>query len=205
MKPDLPMMLFPLLGYLSGSVLYAQLFVRWFTGRDLVEISDDHNPGTANAFRYGGFWCGVLTLVCDLLKGFVPVHLFMEGPVHEPYTYALVMAAPVIGHAFSAFHRFHGGKGIAVTFGCLLGLLPLWRPFAVLAAFFLLFSVVLRITPNYYRTLATYICSLASMPFVVRPPAIGVGFWFISFAVLWRMLTSKEKKEQPEVKPLWKR
>ena len=204
MKYDLDMIFFALAGYLSGSVLYAQLFVRVFTGQNLVEISDDRNPGTANAFRYGGFWCGVLTLVCDLLKGFVPVHLFVSGPLRHPGTLALVLAAPVIGHAFSVFHRFHGGKGIAVTFGCLLGLLPLWQPFATLAAFFILFSVVLKITPNYYRTLATYICSLAGMPFVVKNAEIGVGFWLISFAVLWRMLTSKEKKEQMEVKPLWK-
>ena len=204
MKYDLDMIVFALAGYLSGSVLYAQLFVRLFTGQDLVKISNDHNPGTANAFQYGGFWCGVLTLVCDLLKGIVPVHLFVAGPPRDPAALALVMAAPVIGHAFSAFHHFRGGKGLAVTFGCLLGLLPLWQPFATLAAFFLLFSVVFRITPNYYRTLATYICSLASMPFVVKRSEIGVGFWLISFAVLWRMLTSKEKKEQPEVKPLWK-
>ena len=205
MKYNLDMIVLALVGYLSGSVLYAQLLVRLFTGQNLVEISDDRNPGTANAFRYGGFLCGVLTLICDLLKGFVPVHLFLAGPPREPGAFALIMAAPVIGHAFSVFHHFHGGKGIAVTFGCLLGLLPLWQPFAILAAFFILFSVVLKISPNYYRTLATYICSLASIPFVVKQPEIGVGFWLISFAVLWRMLTSKEKKEQMEVKPLWKR
>ena len=208
MKPDWNMLWFPLLGYLSGSVLYAQLFTRWLAGKDLTEISDDRNPGTTNAFRYGGFRCGVLTLVCDLLKGFVPVHLFLANPAHpmqEPFLFALALAAPVIGHAFSVFHHFHGGKGIAVTFGCLLGLLPLWQPFAVLAAFFLLFSLVLRITPDYYRTLATYLCSLAGIPFAARSPEVGMGFWLMAFAVLWRMLTSKEKKEQMEVKLLWKR
>lgn len=204
MKHDLDMLLFPLVGYLSGSVLYAQLFVRLFTGQSLTQISDDHNPGTANAFQYGGFLCGGLTLVCELLKGFVPVHLFMEGPPRDPYICALVLAAPVIGHTFSVFSHFHGGKGIAVTFGCLLGLLPLWQPFAVLAAFFLLFSVVLRISPHYYRTLAAYIASLVGMIFVVDRPEIRSGFCFMSIAVLWRMLTSKEKKEQMEVKPLWK-
>lgn len=204
MKYNLDMIVLALVGYLSGSVLYAQLFVRLFTGQNLVEISDDRNPGTANAFRYGGFLCGVLTLICDLLKGFVPAHLFLAGPPREPGAFALIMAAPVIGHAFSVFHHFHGGKGIAVTFGCLLGLLPLWQPFAVLAAFFLLFSVVLRISPHYYRTLAAYIASLVGMIFVVDRPEIRSGFCFMSIAVLWRMLTSKEKKEQMEVKPLWK-
>lgn len=205
MNHDLDTIFFALIGYLSGSVLYAQLFTKLFRHQDLMEVSDDKNPGTSNAFRYGGFWCGVLTLVCDLLKGFVPVHLFMEGPFHEPYSYALVMAAPVMGHAFSVFYHFRGGKGIAVTFGCLLGLLPVWQPLATLAGYFILFSLVLKITPNYYRTLAAYVCSLATMLFVVDRPEICIGFWFISFAVLCRLLTSKEKKEQIGVKLLWKR
>ena len=65
------------LGYLSGSVLYARIFARLFRKEDMLEGSRDHNPGTANAFMYGGFWCGFLTLICDLGKGFLPVYLFI--------------------------------------------------------------------------------------------------------------------------------
>lgn len=195
--------LFILAGYLSGSVLYAQIFAKLFGNKNLMEISSDNNPGTANAFRYGGFWCGVLTLICDLLKGFLPVYLFMTSTRPIPHGYALVMAAPVIGHTFSVFYHFRGGKGIAVTFGCLLGLFPIWSPLAILAFYFIVFSVVVKISPNYYRTLAAYLCSLVSMVFVVNQVEICTGFLFISFAVLFRLLTSKEKKEQLEVKCLW--
>lgn len=194
---------FILAGYLSGSVLYAQVFSSLFCNKDLMEISSDNNPGTANAFQHCGFWCGVLTLLCDLLKGFLPVHLFMENARPDPCAFAFVLAAPVIGHTFSVFYHFHGGKGIAVTFGCLLGLFPLWKPVAILAFYFIAFSVVLRISPHYYRTIAAYFCSLASMVFIADRMEICMGFLLISFAVLFRLLTSKEKKEQLEVKWLW--
>lgn len=197
--------LYALVGYLSGSVLYAQIFARLFHKPDLIERSNDHNPGTANAFQYGGFWCGVLTLVCDLLKGFIPVFVFLAGPKPDPIACALVLAAPVIGHAFPVFYCFQGGKGIAVTFGCLLGLLPIWQPVATLAMYFILFSVVLQISPHFYRTLVAYLCALVHMIFIVKIPAIWMGFLIISGVVLLRLHMSKEQREQIEVKWVWTR
>ena len=40
---------------------------------NICELSDDGNPGTYNAFRYGGFICGISVLIAELLKGFIPV------------------------------------------------------------------------------------------------------------------------------------
>lgn len=197
--------LYALLGYLSGSVLYAQVFSRLFHKPNPTEQSKDHNPGTANAFQNGGFWCGALTLICDLLKGLIPVFSFLSEPTPDPCACALVLAAPVIGHAFPVFHRFQGGKGIAVTFGCLLGLLPLWQPVATLAMYFILFSVVLQITPHFYRTLVSYVCALVNMIFLVKLPAIWMGFLLISAVVILRLHMSKEQREQIEVKWLWTR
>ena len=104
------------LGYLSGSILYARIFAGLFHRENMFEQSRDHNPGTANAFMYGGFWCGLLTLVFDVLKGFFPIYLFMLRPAEHPVSFlpALVLAAPVIGHILPVFYRFRGGKGIAV-------------------------------------------------------------------------------------------
>ena len=132
-------LLYLLAGYLSGSVLYARVFSGLLRRGDVTEKSRDGNPGTANAFLYGGFWCGALTLVCELLKGFLPVFLFTKRPPAPPlpgFFSALIIAAPVIGHVFPLFFRFRGGKGIAVTFGCLLGLWPQSTPFWWFAAFF---------------------------------------------------------------------
>ncbi len=197
---------FVLAGYLSGNVLYAQVFARLLHKGDVVKMSRDHNPGAANAFRYGGFWCGVLTLVCDLLKGFLPVFFYGVAEADPGgLSLALVMTAPVIGHAFPICSHFQGGKAIAVSFGSLLGLLPVWKPVMLLAMFFIFFSVVLRITPHYQRTLLTYFCTAISMFFVAEERAIGVGFLMISSVVFIKMLQSKEEKEQMEVQLLWMR
>ncbi len=201
-------MLFVLAGYLSGNVLYARVFAKVFKKEDFIEISPDHNPGAANAFRYGGFWCGLLTLTCDLLKGFLPVFLYMAcmGQASgDMLSRALVIAAPVIGHAFPVCCHFQGGKGIAVSFGCLLGVFPIWKPAALLAVFFIFFSVVLRITPHYQRTLITYLCTMVCMFFVVDQAAIGVGFLLISSVVILKLLSSQEEKEQMGVQLRWMR
>ena len=140
--------LFVCVGYLSGSVLYALIFAGILKKEDILAQSSDHNPGTANAFMYGGFWCGLFTLLFDLLKGFIPVYLFMHygnAAKAAPFMAALVIAAPVIGHAFPVFYGFRGGKGIAVTFGCLAGLIPALEAFWVLVFFFIGFSTVLQV------------------------------------------------------------
>ena len=195
-----------LFGYLSGSILYARIFAKLFRKEDMIEKSRDRNPGAGNAFMYGGFWCGVLTLTCDILKGFFPVYLFMQyAPELSPdmLSIAFVMAAPVVGHAFSVFYKGKGGKGIAVTFGCLLGLFPFLRPFAILAAFFIFFSCILRINPHYYRTLAAYMCALIGMLLLVKQPMVLLGFAIIAVVVSSRMLLSEEEKEKMRIKLLW--
>ena len=195
-----------LFGYLSGSILYARIFAKLFRKEDMIEKSRDRNPGAGNAFMYGGFWCGVLTLTCDILKGFFPVYLFMQyAPELSPdmLSIAFVMAAPVVGHAFPVFYKGRGGKGIAVTFGCLLGLFPFLQPAVILAAFFIFFSCILRINPHYYRTLAAYMCALIGMLLWVKQPMVLLGFAIIAVVVSSRMLLSEEEKEKMRIKLLW--
>ena len=192
-----------LTGYLAGSILFARVFGQLLKNTDITENTNDGNPGTANAFQNGGFLCGALTLVCDLLKGFLPVFLYTRGTA--TVMLALVMAAPVIGHVFPVLFRFRGGKGIATTFGCLLGLLPNYIPAMLLALLFIFFSLILRITPHYYRTLATYLGAELLLFVFSGEPAVWIGFSLILAAVTVRMLTSKEEKTPPEVKLLWMR
>ena len=199
---------FTLLGYLSGSVLYARVFARLLGKGEIFEQSRDKNPGATNAFEYGGFWCGCFTLIFDILKGFLPVALYLgfcARTGEQASGLAFVLAAPVIGHIFPCWLHFSGGKGIAATFGCLLGLLPDWQPVGVLIVFFVFFSTVLRINPHYHRTLVTYFCTLTAMACLLGNPGVVTGFALITAAVSYRMLTSREEKEKMEVKLLWRR
>lgn len=202
-------LMFTILGYLSGSVLYARIWSRVFQKDDIIEKSEDKNPGVANAFKYGGFWCGCLTLVCDLLKGILPVHFYIEhasGVVQNGIGLAFVLAAPVVGHVFSVFHHFQGGKGITVTFGVLTGLYPFAVPFWIMVASFIFFSLIIRITPHYYRTIVAYVCAWAGIVLccIQEMVSICIGFTIISGAVLIRMHKSTEQVEKMKVGLLWK-
>ena len=85
-------LLYLLFGYLSGCVLYAEVFSR-VLHKAIASAAKDKNPGAANAFVHGGFWCGVLTLAGDMLKGMVPVALYMH---YLPEALLTPLATPVL-------------------------------------------------------------------------------------------------------------
>ena len=66
---------FTILGFALGSTLFAYWTPKIIRHIDIRELPADHNPGVANAFMYGGFFCGLLSLILELAKGFVPVFL----------------------------------------------------------------------------------------------------------------------------------
>lgn len=204
MKGSVAYMLF---GYLTGSILFAHIASSIFHKDEILNESPDKNPGTANAFVYGGFTCGIITLTGDLLKGFLPIYLFLQSQTAGELSrdFALILAAPVLGHAFPLFYRFQGGKGIAVSFGCLLGLFPLWKPVSVLITYFIVFSFILKITPHFHRTLVTYLCSAATMCTVLGINEISLGFLLITAIVCLRLYLSKEKRERMRIMPTWTR
>ena len=197
-------LLYLLFGYLSGCVLYAEVFSRVFH-KEIASAAKDKNPGAANAFVHGGFWCGVLTLAGDMLKGMVPVALYMHYLPEALLTplAPLVLCAPVAGHVFPATRSFKGGKGIATTFGCLLGLLPFWTPVLVLACIFIFYSTILRITPNLSRTRVTYFTLPLGMLLMETPLWICFGTLCMTGMVLVRLHISTEEREKPAVHLLW--
>lgn len=198
-------LLYSLIGYLCGSILFANVFSRIFHRSDMLERSKDHNPGTANAYQYGGFWCGTCTLCGDFLKGFLPIHLLvLRIPISEmDLAYVLALAAPVIGHAFPIFNRLRGGKGIAVTFGCLLGLFPYMLPFDLFAAFFIFLSGVLRISPHFYRTIFAYVGTLLFLLFLRAATIVRISFFIITVTVCFRLHLSKEEREGITIRFAW--
>jgi glycerol-3-phosphate acyltransferase PlsY len=119
------------------------------------------NPGATNAFRVLGKGWGILCLVLDALKGAAPVLVFGKllapAPPSEPWLWALAWAA-ILGHMFSPFLHFKGGKGVATSLGVLLAI----EPSAMLIA--LVVGIVIIGTTGYV--------SLASMVGAVLVPLI---------------------------------
>ncbi len=197
MSYEFEYIVFAVIGYLCGSILFAKVFGYVFTKEDITLKAKDKNPGTFNAYSIGGFWCGTLTIICELAKGMVPVFLclnFVDVNYNNEVLMALVMLSPIIGHILPIFHGFKGGKGIAVTFGSLLGFLIDLRPALLLAIVFIVFSVIFIIKPDYYKTMITFIVAAIISPFVGYRTAIVITYIAAAIIVCIKLLLSKEEK-----------
>lgn len=150
-------LLFMFLGYFSGGILYSYVIPRWFCHLDITELSDDGNPGAANAVKCAGWKVGIICVILDILKGFFPVFIAMNLLDFTSWWFAPVISAPVFGHAFSPFWKGKGGKAIAVSFGVLLGLLPFYYVVFALATLYIFLSIGVVISPHRLRSIATYI------------------------------------------------
>jgi len=123
--------IFALLGYLIGSVNFAVLVAKRH-GVDILKEGSG-NPGATNVKRVLGKGPGNLVFALDALKGFVGAglpHLLLrvgETPAAADIHFTVCVAGFVgtlLGHCFSCFLKFKGGKGVASTIGGLLVLLP---------------------------------------------------------------------------------
>jgi glycerol-3-phosphate acyltransferase PlsY len=114
------------LSYLLGSIPFGLVVARALGGPDPRGVGSG-NLGAANLYRLLGVKGGGLTLLGDVLKGALPTLLARYwlglGPWQDAAV-ALVAAAAVLGHVFPVFLGFRGGKGVATTFGVVLGVCP---------------------------------------------------------------------------------
>lgn len=131
--------LYILAAYLIGSVPFGYIAGR-INGIDLREHGS-HNIGATNTVRVLGKRWGVPVFILDFLKGFVPL-LLMKYHLGDDVTQfdagqmgwlVGTLFALVLGHTFTCFLRFKGGKGVATTAGCLVALSPSIGMWAVLA------------------------------------------------------------------------
>jgi glycerol-3-phosphate acyltransferase PlsY len=109
-----------LAAYLLGSVPWGLVIAKTFCGLD-PRLDGSRNTGATNVARLCGFGYGVGTLLCDLLKGAVPVWLALRWHP-APIFVSLVGLASIAGHSWSCFMKFRGGKAVATSIGIFLPL-----------------------------------------------------------------------------------
>src|SRR6185369_17175691 len=114
-------LIFFALGFFSGALPFSAWLAHGLAGAELRQVGDG-NPGAANAWKAGGWRVGALALVLDYLKGALPVAVAHFGWHLAGFPLGAVAVAPILGHAFSPFLKFRGGKGLTVTFGAWTGL-----------------------------------------------------------------------------------
>lgn len=163
-------------GFLVGSVSPATMVARHRKG-DLTLGSG--NPGATNAGRLLGVRYGVIVALLDVLKGFVPalLTLLLVGR----FTAYAVGLACVLGHMFSPFLRWRGGKGVATALGAVLAVLP-WLALAMLVVF----GVVLAVRRWVALASLSAAVALAALAFVVPmpDPEVPGRVWAVALAAL---------------------
>lgn len=111
------------ISYLIGSIPTAYIFGRLLKGIDIRKFGSG-NVGATNAMRLLGRQAGITVLGLDILKGFLPV-VFLANFIpdfNQEVLLVLIGLSCILGHIWTIFLRFKGGKGIATTLGVLIGL-----------------------------------------------------------------------------------
>lgn len=198
---------YAIFGYLCGSILFGYWIPKLVRGIDVRELSDDGNPGAANTFCHAGVPCGIAVLFFDLLKGFLPVYLAAGRLDVQDYLFALVLAAPVLGHILPLYSSFKGGgKGIATSFGVCLGLVPYWKVAGLLAFWYIFYSLIIVVKPHALRTAVAYCCWFLSSFLFFRNRAFVWAVAGITFLVVRKHRRElKELRAEAEIRFLFQK
>ena len=168
------------IGYLFGSVSFAVIIAK-SKGVDIF-AEGSGNPGATNVKRVLGKGPGNLCFALDALKGFVaagwPQMQSMVVQSDPEILSILGLAAAILGHSFSVFIKFKGGKGVATTMGGLLAMMPL-DLFSRLGVWLMAFYT------SRYVSLASILFGL-SMPLLAF--LFGMSGSYIAFSCLIALL-----------------
>ncbi|GGA46367.1 glycerol-3-phosphate acyltransferase [Paenibacillus physcomitrellae] len=130
--------------FVFGSLMFSYWLGR--LARKDVRAVGDGNPGAFNLWAAAGWKLGAAGVVLDFLKGYFPLVWLIRVENISGYGLVLLAAAPILGHLFSPFLKFRGGKGIAVTFGVWSALtaFEVALVYAILLAALLVASILLK-------------------------------------------------------------
>lgn len=112
-----------LCGYLLGAVPFGVAISKAMGLPDPRTVGSK-NVGFTNVLRVSGKKAGILTLIGDMGKGWV-MGFVATQLLQDEWAILVVALAPFLGHLFSPFLRFKGGKGVATALGSVLGVAPL--------------------------------------------------------------------------------
>lgn len=107
--------LYAVVGFLWGSMMFSY-WLGLAAKKDLKTVGDG-NPGAFNLWHAAGFKLGILGAFLDFMKGYLPLCMLIKGGYVKEMDIIPAAVGPVLGHAFSPFMKFKGGKAIAVSFG----------------------------------------------------------------------------------------
>lgn len=177
---------------LSGSLMFSY-WIGLFMNVNLRQVGDG-NPGAFNLWKGAGFKFGLLGVALDFLKGYLPVLLILNAGLVSGYQLIPIALAPIIGHSFSPFLKFNGGKSLAVSFG-VWSALTQFRASVSLAVILALLFVVVRVlnkgkgstsTEDGIQTTAGFLL-LSIYLLITKSPVAFIWIWLGNFLILlWK-------------------
>jgi glycerol-3-phosphate acyltransferase PlsY len=150
-----------LICYIIGSIPTAYILVKKVKGIDIRTVGSG-NVGASNASRVLGKWGFITVLLADALKGLIPVLILKY--MYGEHDFVLIGAISVVlGHTFTIFLKFKGGKGVATGLGVMIALAPVST--AIAAVVFGILIVAFK---------------MISLSSITAAATIAVSVWFLS-------------------------
>ncbi len=167
--------------YLIGAIPTGVVLAR-LMGKEDVRQKGSGNIGASNVYRVAGKLAGVLTLLGDTLKGFLPLLAFKTWLEPTPTQLGIASAVAILGHCYPVYLKFKGGKGVATALGIFLVLSPK-------AVFFALIIFILTVAITRYISLGSVLAALSAPLLILllnHPQSIVLATLFIAALVIWR-------------------
>ncbi len=175
-------LLFIVGAYLLGSIPFAIVASKALKLPDPRSYGS-HNPGATNVLRSGNKQAAILTLGGDVAKGAIVVLLAKYFLVDMKYAVFFVAIAVFLGHVFSVFLRFKGGKGVATALGVLLALNPMMGLVAL--GIWLVVAAIFR-----YSSVSAIVAAVGASIYALLSPAMSGWYVFatvvMSGLLIWR-------------------
>ena len=163
-----------LFSYLSGSIPFGLILTKIFGNQDIRNIGSG-NIGATNVLRTGNKFLAVLTLLLDILKGYIPVIIAQQ---YFPGLIQLSCLLAFLGHVFPVWLKFKGGKGVATYVGILFSLNLIYG-FIFTGVWFTIFLV------SKYSSLSSLVATLSIPIYLYFSENENIIFFIIMFVLIF--------------------
>ena len=167
--------------YLIAAIPTGIILARLMGGEDIRQQGSG-NIGATNVYRVVGKVAGVLTLIGDTLKGFLPLLAYNSWFAPTPAQLGIASTVAIVGHCYPVYLKFKGGKGVATALGIFLVL----SPQAVLGAAVVF---ILAVAISRFISLGSVLAALSAPLLILmlgHPQPIVLATLFIATLVVWR-------------------
>lgn len=166
-----------ILAYLLGSIPSGVWLGKMLYNKDIRDYGSG-NTGATNTFRILGMKAGIIALILDILKGVLAtlIPIYFQTNIHPIF----IGLFSILGHVFSLYINFQGGKAVATSAGVLLAIHPIYLLLAVL---FFLIILFITSTVSIASISASIIAAIFSL--FLNDPIFSAVVWLIALGIIY--------------------